>query len=571
MLKSISISNYALIDQLDVTWDAGLNVITGETGAGKSIVIDALTLILGQRADRQNIRAGETKMSVQGVFVLSPDSPVRRRLSDMAIEIGDDDLIITRAISATGHNTCRVNGFAVTVSQLKDLGRDLVDIHSQHENNSLFQSDAQRRLLDAWAGAEVTDLLEQTRSQAAKLKTLSKKIRTQEKDDRELERRKEMITFELSEIRGAKLTPEEEPKLQKQQKLLANAEMLFSASGEAKNLLDGISDEGGIIDDLSRVAKLVGDLGQIDERFAPYRRTVSDAEAGLSDLSIELGNFLSELAFDPGQLDQVEGRLAVIEGLRRKYGETIPEIIRYGQKLEQEYDELIHHDDRLKEMQRAYKTLWKNYRDTAAALHKVRIKAAESLSQAIEKELADLAMPRARFDIDVEEDEKIIAPWGNDRITFRISVNPGTPLRALKDVASGGEMSRIMLAVKCLFGALDEMETMIFDEIDTGISGRTAQVVAEKIMQLSRSRQVITITHLPQITAMADAHFRVEKAADDDSTQVSFTPLSDDERVDELARMLSGAKITDLSRQTAGEMIAQSTAQKKQFDEEASQ
>lgn len=570
MLKRISITNYALIEQLDINWDSHLNVITGETGAGKSIVIDALTLILGQRANKQNIRQGADRMSVQGVFSFDQNSAVHEHLAEMAIATPDDELILTRSISRSGHNVCRVNGYAVTVAQLKTLGRDLVDIHSQHENNSLFQSEAQRRLLDAWGGTPVAALLLKTRQQADKLKTLSKTIRDQEKDAREIERRKEMIAFELAQIREAHLDPAADAALEKEQRILENGEMLFSLAGEARSLLDGDDGESaGVLESLAQLQERLARLSAIDETFAPYRQTVKDALDGLGDLSGELGVYLSDMAFDPKRLETVEQRLALIEGLRRKYGATVEEIVAYGEQLAEELDDLAHHDDHLIAMKHEYKTLWKAYRETAAVLHAERLRAAETLSGAIEGELADLAMNRARFKIEIEKDEKIISPWGSDTITFQIAVNPGTPLRPLKEVASGGEISRIMLAIKCIFGELDCVETMIFDEIDTGISGRTAQTVAEKIMALSRKRQVICITHLPQIAAMADAHFEVLKSADEKSTQVAFHALSPAESRDALAGMLSGAAVTASAGTHAEEMLALARAQKEKQRQEA--
>lgn len=572
MLKRISIANYALIDKLEVDFDDRLNVITGETGAGKSIVIDALTLILGQRGNRKNIRAGAGKLSVQGVFEIDPEGPVAKKLSDMAIPVEDRTLILNRSLTQNGRNTCRINGFAVTVAQLKAIGQDLVDIHSQHENNSLFQAAAQRRLLDAWGGSEVAELLSQTRQQAERLKELSRQIKAQAQDDRELARQKQVLAFEIKDIEDAHLRAGEDETLEKEQRILENSEMLFSQVETGRQLLNGRDDDtDGMLSQLSEVQRIVKRLSQFDDAFKPYQAALETASAELSELAIELASYQEDLNFEPGRLDEVEKRLSLIDSLKRKYGDTVEEIIVYGAHLNEQYDNLAHHDDRLNAMKKEYAELWKAYRQTARVLHEKRTQAAKSLEAAIEGQLADLAMPRARFVISVDEDEQIIAPWGNDQVNFKISVNPGTPIRLLKEVASGGEISRIMLAIKCIFGRYDRVETMIFDEIDTGISGRTAQVVAEKILQLSRERQVITITHLPQITAMADAHFRVVKQGDDSTTQVSFDRLDDTESRDELARMLSGAKVTDLSETHAKEMLAMAAQQKAAYFKDANQ
>jgi DNA repair protein RecN (Recombination protein N) len=563
MLKRISIANYALIDKLEVNLDDHLNVITGETGAGKSIVIDALTLILGQRGSRKNIRAGADKLAVQGVFEIDPQGSVAAKLSDMAIPLEGRTLILNRTLSQSGHNTCRINGFAVTVAQMKALTQDLIDIHSQHENNSLFQPSAQRRLLDAWGRDEIAPLLEKTKAQAARLKTLNRQIKEQVRDDRTLAREKQMLAFEIKDIEGAHLKPGEDESLEKEQRILENSEMLFSEVEAGRQLLNGQDEQSeGVLSELSQLQHAVERLSQFDEKFKPYKAALETAQAELSELSIELASYQEDIQFDAGRLDEVEKRLSLIDGLKRKYGDTLEDIIAYGQNLTKQYDDLAHHDDRLEAMKSEYAALWKAYRETARTLHEKRVEAARPLAQAIEKELSDLAMPRARFVIAVDEDEQVIAPWGNDQVAFKISVNPGTPIRPLKEVASGGEISRIMLAVKCIFGSLDHVETMIFDEIDTGISGRTAQVVAEKILALSRKRQVITITHLPQITAMADAHFRVMKSGDENSTQVSFEALDAEASRQELARMLSGARVTDLARTHAEEMLAMAAQQK---------
>lgn len=565
MLKSLSIRNYALIEKVDIEWNDNLNVITGETGAGKSIVIDALTLILGQRGNKQNIRRGADKMTVQGVFDVSENEPAEKMLSEMAVDVDDGELIITRSIDVRGKNVCRANGFAVTVGQLRSIGELLVDIHSQHENNKIFQNDTQRRLLDAYGGENIASLLKKTAAQSEDLKKLNREIREQERDERELERQKEIYSFELKDIQKAELQPDEDTILEKERRILENGERLFSAAEEAYHALNGDeTDDDGILSELSDVRNNISLIAEIDERFEGYPSRLSSAANELNDAAEELRDYLDTLDFDPGRLNAVEKRLTVIDRLCKKYGASVNDVIAYGESIQKKLDALENHDDILREKKKDYKKRWKKYRMTAAELHSQREKAAFNLKREMEKELADLAMPRADFQIVIEEDKNIIAPWGNDRITFMISVNPGIAPQELKKVASGGEISRIMLAVKCIFGELDHIETMIFDEIDTGISGRTAQVVAEKIMTLSRKRQIICITHLPQITAMADRHFRVEKSMDDASVEVEFNTLERDESAEELARMLSGAEITKTSLEHAKELLDSAKREKAQ-------
>lgn len=564
MLKRISIKNYALIETLEIEWNQGLNVITGETGAGKSIVIDALTLILGQRGNKDNIRHGAGKMVVQGVFGVGKNEALLNLLDAMAIEVEDGDLILTRSIDRRGRNQCRANGFSLTVAQLKSLGATLVDIYSQHEQNSLFLNETQRRLLDAYGGQAVARLLDETRDQATRLKILNKTIREQEKDDRELMRQKEIYAFELKDIRKAELVSGEDNQLEKERRILENGEQLFSTANEACELLNGDEMENsGLLTSLAQVADRIGRIAAIDDQFSPYLTSLSSATGDLEDLGLELSRYLDTMDFDPARLEVVEKRMAVIDGLKRKYGATVDDIMAYGQELQDKYDRLAHHDDDLEQNKAEYKILWRQYRKSASDLHAARAEAAGRLKKDLETELADLAMDKANVQIRVEEDAQVIAPWGNDTVSFWISVNPGVAPGPLKKVASGGEISRIMLAVKSIFGAMDHIETMIFDEIDTGISGRTAQTVAEKIMGLSQKRQIICITHLPQITAMADRHFRVEKSMDDESVEVDFAQLSPEESRDELARMISGAKVTKKTVEHAAEMLEMSKKTKK--------
>lgn len=556
MLKVLSIKNYALIDAVEIEWDQGLNVITGETGAGKSIVIDALTLILGQRGNKNNIRRGAQKMTVQGVFEVEPDSPVISRLEEMAVEMEDDSLILTRTIDVGGKNVCRANGLAITVSQLKELGRDLVDIHSQHENNSLFQNAAQRSLLDAYGGEAVGALLEQTRTLALELRDLRKVIVDQERDEHELARQKEMCAFELEDIRKAALVSGEDDQLEKERRILENGEKLFALTQESHTLLSGDETEDtGLLSAMVQVMDAVEKIGQIDDTFKPYRPVLEESYQELEDLTIALRDYLDGLDFNAARLDEVEKRLSLIDGLKRKYGATVDEILAYEARTAEKYDQLDHHDDYLAGLKKEYKDRWTAYKEAAGALHGARVQTAARLKTQMEGELADLAMEKARFEIEIKSDGQIISTAGFDQIGFLISVNPGMPPRPLKTVASGGEISRIMLAIKSIFGSMDQIETMIFDEIDTGISGRTAQVVAEKIMAVSRGRQVICISHLPQIAAMADRHYYVEKQMDDDSVEVTFECLTPEESRNELARMLSGAEVTQKSLDHAQEML----------------
>ncbi len=570
MIRSISIRNYALIDALDLNMSSGLSVITGETGAGKSIIIDAISLLLGQRANKDNIRTGEKKMMVSALFDLEQDAPAAVKFRDAGIDVSEG-IVLSREVDASGRNVCRANGSIVPLALLREAGQELIDIHSQHEHVSLFKEDNQRRLLDAYAGQNTAALLRKTNEQAGELKRLAGTIRKLVQEDRDIARQVGIDRFELNEIDAAELLPDEEERLEDEKKLLDHAEKLFENASGAKRLLSEEDDEDNMSAILTQYVKLEQHLqviASIDKRFAPFAEAAAAGRTELESLSYELTDYLDTLDFEAGRLEEVDNRLAVITGLERKYGDDIPGVLAYAQKLRDRLEDTENTEEKLSALKKAYNTGRKAYNETAEALHRERIAAAAKLQTALEAELSELAMEKARFEVRVTQDKELISLHGQDDVKFYISVNPGNPVRELKKVASGGEMSRIMLSLKRIFGEKDNIGTMIFDEIDTGISGRTAQTVAEKIAAISASRQVLCITHLPQIAAMADTHYLVQKVSGEDNTQVSFEQLSKNDSAEELARMLGGAKVTSLTRSHAQEMLELSDKLKQSFNQE---
>lgn len=557
MLQRINIKNYALIENLDIEFDDGLNVITGETGAGKSIIIDAITLLLGQRGNRDNIRKGAKKMVVQGVFDVLGNDPMLKHLEELEIEIENGELLLSRSIDERGKNICRANGVLVTVTQLKTIGENLIDIHSQHEHNSLFRTESHRILLDTFGGQPIAQLLEKTTQMAGELKILRTNILETERDQREIERQKENYQFELKEISEAHLEPGEDEYLTQEKNILENSEKLFTNANEAYQILNGGEelDTTTILSELSRMGEYLAVLGTIDPIFKSFEKTVEEAYSDLENLSGELYTYIDHIDFDMDTLDEVEKRLIVIAGLKRKYGETVDEIIAYGAEVARALSQITNQDEYKDQLKQKYLEVWDAYKIVAMELNTKRHDIAEQLAEIMVQELKDLAMEKAVIKVDIQQDDKRISPTGQDHVEFLISVNPGIAPKPIRKVASGGEISRIMLALKGVFGGMDTIITMIFDEIDTGISGRTAQAVAEKILKLSRNRQIICITHLPQIAAMADRHFRVEKDLDENSVEVHFEELTDAERTEELARMLSGAEITQTTYDHAKEML----------------
>ncbi len=557
MLLNIMIKNYALIDRLNIDLDQGLNVITGETGAGKSIVIDALTLLLGHRGNKSNIRHGANKMIVQGLFDIEHNKGVWTKLREFGIEPEDNRLILTRELDLRGKNICRADGMIITVAQLREIGDTLIDIHGQHEHQSLFQRENHRQLLDSFGGDQTEGLLAKVGEDAVKLKTLIEEIRSLEKDEREIERQKEMFQYELHEISQAALIPGEEATLESEKRILTNSEHLFRSANEAYQVLNG--DENtyrqALLSELSELGDRISEIAKIDESFSSYEAIVESAYQELENLSFEIRSYIDHIDFDMANLDEVEKRLGIINNLKRKYGGSIEEILDYGKRLEGQLSHLVNRDEQMEAFQKEYRKILKDYEENAEKLHQTRVRAGQVFKKALEGELKDLAMEKTVVQVEITREKKLISPKGQDQIEFLIAVNPGIPPKPLRKIASGGEISRIMLSIKSIFGDKDRIQTMIFDEIDTGISGRTAQAVAEKIFELSKTHQIICITHLPQIASMADKHFRVEKTTDESSVEVDFSALEQDERTRELARMLSGAEVTQTTLDHAKEML----------------
>ena len=568
MLRNLVVKDYALIENLSVDFSNGLNVITGETGAGKSIVIDALSMVLGNRGNKSNIRQGETKMIVQGLFDISDQPEITEKCGVFGIPIEDGQLILTREMDAHGRNLCRANGIIITVSQLKSLGDRLMDIHGQHEHQSLFQRDNHRQLLDAFGGEKSRKYLEEITFYANTLKNIQTQIDDLEVNERELEREKETLQFEIDEIEKVGLEIGEDERLEGEKRILENRERLFSNINGAYELLRGEGPEQTpIIDALGQLQENISEIAKIDNSFMPKLELVNGVFSEIESLSFEIRSYLEDLEFNLGDLDEIEGRLALISRMKRKYGQDISEILAYADTIGGRLINLLNRDENLQSYYEELEKTQKKYSAVGKQLHTLRVKSGGNLKKTLENELQDLAMEKAQVEVSVDYDPQRISTKGQDTVEFLISVNPGQLPKPLGKIASGGEISRIMLSIKSIFGSMDAIETMVFDEIDTGISGRTAQVVAEKIQALSatppKGRQIICITHLPQIAAMADQHFMVEKRTGEASVDVSFVPLDEKGKKEELSRMLGGAEVTRKTWEHAQEMLELSQKIKK--------
>lgn len=560
MLRNLEVKDYTLIDQLSIDFSCGLNVITGETGAGKSIVIDALTMVLGNRGNKSNIRQGKNKMMVQGLFDIARHDKIADQCQEFGIPIEEGQLILMRELDQNGKNVCRANGIMITVSQLKSLGDGLIDIHGQHEHQSLFKKENHRRLVDAYGGLKNIKLLEENVTIARKLKESQKHIHHLEVNEREMEREKERLSFEVSEIEAAHLELEEDVRLLQEKEILSHQEDLFSYGNQAYEQLQGGSREinNGILDQLGALQEMIAEMAEIDQSFFTYTEMLDGFFSEFEALSFHLRNYLDDLEYSRKDLDSIEERLSIIDRLKRKYGYNISEILAYYHSIQERLASLFNRDEELEKYHNESRRLNKKYCEVGQKLYQRRLQSAKKLESSLQQELKDLAMEKAQVKIHIDHDPQKITLNGQDQIEFFISVNPGTPPKPLGKIASGGEISRIMLSIKSIFRGLDDVAAMVFDEIDTGISGRTAQIVAEKIQSLAgvdKERQIICITHLPQIAAMADRHFRVEKKDQLNEVEVSFIHLDQRGKREELSRMLGGAEVTEITMKHAQEML----------------
>ena len=547
MLSLLHIENIAVIESADISFDRGFNVLTGETGAGKSIVIDAISAILGERAYRDMIRTGAAKASVRAVFTDVPEYPW---FSENGVEY-DPETVIQREIYLDGKNICRVNGSLVSVSILRKLGIQLINIHGQHDSASLFDEENHLAFLDAFADNQS---LRESYSQAyQKVTELRREIDSLTMDESEKLRRMETLKYQIGEIEKAQLEPGEDEALEQRRKLLQNAEKLSSGLEEATQCLYGGEDTDGAAGLLAQAEHALARLGRFSDSFQSIHDRVADLMYQVQDAAEEVRDTRDSLNYSADELEQIESRLDVIHKLRRKYGVTCEDILAYLEKAKRELDEIEFADDHLErlkgKLKKAEKTAW----DQALALRKNRQEKAELLSQRILTELSQLDMPRVQFSCRFQELE--LTPNGADGVAFYMSANAGEALKPMSKVASGGELARIMLAMKNVLAEKDQVNTLIFDEVDTGVSGRAAQKVAEKLRSVASHKQVLCVTHLPQLAALADTHLLIAKSERDGRTYTSVTPLDLEGRKRELARIIGGANITQTTLKSAEEML----------------
>ena len=561
MLSLLHIENIAIIEQADIVLQPGFTVLTGETGAGKSIIIDSIGAILGQRTSRELIRSGAKKGFVSAVFEDIP-AALKRQLEELGLDTEDDGTVrIQRELSAEGRSVCRVNMRPVSASVLKTLSPYLINIHGQHDGQKLMQEEYHIDFLDSFFEAET--LLEQFRPMYAELHTLRSKIRELEKSGQQREQRIDMLRYQIDEIEAAQLQPGEEEMLTERRQFFENAgQLAYSLQAASKLLSGGEEEDDGAMDLLSRAADELADVAALSQDLNNLSQKAEEVRYQVADLAASVAMLAADVDFSPKERDAVEERLDVIYRLRRKYGATIEEVLSYHDKASKELGELENADDRKDEMMEEYHRTLTRAREIASELSKRRRQAAEELEAKIVAQLKDLDMPKVRISIQVSSQTKL-NPHGMDEVRFLISTNPGEPVKPLSKIASGGELSHIMLAIKNVLTQTEDVGTLIFDEIDTGVSGRAAQKIALKLGEISHRKQTLCVTHLPQLAAMGDHHLLIKKSLSEEYTFTDVFSLTEEERVNELARMLSGDAITELSMQNAAELLERAAANKK--------
>ena len=551
MLRLLHIENIAVIEQADILFEDGFNVMTGETGAGKSIVIDAISAILGERAYRDMIRTGMNKASVRAVFDRVPKLDWFSE-NDIPYE---DEITVQREIFLDGKNLCKVNGLPVSVSVLKKLGLQLINIHGQHDSAALFDENYHLSFLDDYACNE--QLLEEYGEKYRAMQSLKHEIEHLSMDEGEKLRRMETLKYQIDEISRAELTIGEDEALESKRKLAQNAEKLADGLQDAALGLDGDDDTEGAAAMLAQAERALSKIARFDESLSQIHDLVADLMYQAQDAAEQVKDRIYSLSYSADELERIEERLDTIHRLRRKYGATCEDILAYLERAKKELDEIEFADERMAQLQRKLQKAEQEACAMAKRLREARKQASVTLTERVLKELSDLDMKKVQFACQFTETE--LSQNGADAVAFYMSANLGEALKPLNKVASGGELARIMLAMKNVLAERDHVPTLIFDEVDTGVSGRAAQHVAEKLRAVSKNKQVLCVTHLPQLAALADTHFLIEKSEHDGRTFTAVTPLDFEGRKRELARIIGGSSITETTLQSAAEMLAAQT------------
>ena len=559
MLSLLHIENIALIQSADIRFEPGFNVLTGETGAGKSIVIDSIGAVLGERTSRELIRTGAKSALVTAVFTQVPTLPW---LEENGFPTGEEELLLQRELQGDGRNVCRIDGKLVTVAQLRELGRQLLNIHGQHDGQQLLDPASHLGYLDQFGGCQ--PLLEDYQEAYRKWHDIRREMDKLQMDEAERSRRVDTLNYQIQELERAQLKAGEDEELSARRTLLRSAGRLMEAVQSAEFALSGDEDRDGACSliaqaegEVQGVSSISPELGELSEKLTALRCAADDAADTLRDLS-------RSFDFSPGELDQVEERLDLLYRLRKKYGPTVEDMLSYLDRCRKELDQIQYADDTLARLEKDLKKAQKEAARRGEVLSQARREAAGALQARVQEELRQLDMPKVQFQTEFtpKGGEAGMDETGLDEVQFLMSANLGEALKPIQKVASGGELARIMLALKNVLAEGDQIGTLVFDEVDTGVSGRAAQKVAEKMAQVARGKQVLCVTHLPQIAAMADTHFSVQKGEREGRTYTRLERLDRSQRREELARLIGGASITPSLLESAEELLRQAEQQK---------
>lgn len=563
LLTELSIKNFAIIEALSISLEKGLTVLTGETGAGKSIIIDAIHLLVGGRGSAEFVRHGEKKAEIEGLFQLEDDShPVFTKAEEFGVDAADGMIVLRREMTSSGKSVCRVNGKLVTIAVLREIGRTLIDIHGQHEHQELMDERLHLPLLDQFGGKKITAALTEYEKLFKQYDSAAKQLKKLSQNEQKMVHRLDLIQFQHEEIQKADLKLHEDEELSEERKKINNFEKIHDA---LKTCYEALRDEQRGLDWVSVAMNNLEEAAGIDESVQQISETVANSYYILEDAASMIRDQLDGLEYDPERLDFIENRLNEINQLKRKYGKTIEEIVEYGAAIDEEIETILNRETHIAKLEEEIKSIKADLIIEAKNLSELRAKYAKQLTKKIHQELKELYMEKTVFEVHFHKtaftfDEYAdggILPGGLDELEFYMSTNPGEPLKPLSKIASGGELSRIMLALKSIFSKHQGITSIIFDEVDTGVSGRVAQAIAEKIYKVAFDSQVLCISHLPQVAAMADTHLFIAKNIKNGRTKTSVQPLGQDDKIKEIGRMISGVEITDLTNQHAKELIEQ--------------
>ena len=552
MILELYMKNCALVEESRINLGQNLNILTGETGSGKSIIIEALGLCLGNKYDKSFLRKG-TEKGIAEIIVSSPSSNLQNILNEYDIDLEDDELIITRIIYADGKSVARINGRTIKMSILKEIAMTFIDLHGQHQNQALFNKDTHLKFLDLFGGKLIDLPRDEYKNTYAEYNKVKKALNTlnENKDEKEIQREIDLIKFQINEIEAAALSKDEYDDLLKQREIYRNSEKIYNNINLSYEKLHYGSVNA--VDLIGMASKELSEISKYDETLGEYSETIERIMYELQDTCRDLRNYKENIDFEPYELEQIEIRVDEINNLRRKYGDTIEDILNYKGKISSRLEEIVDRDEMSEQLKAKLVKLEEELDKKAQSLTKVRKEVAIELESAILSELKSLDMKGVSFKVNFAEAK--YSQNGNSEVEFMISFNLGEDLKPIYKVASGGEMSRFMLAFKTILADIDEIDTIVFDEIDAGISGIAAQVVGDKLHNIAKKKQILCITHLPQIAANADTHFCISKNSDENRTYTTIKKLKNEESINEIARLIAGSNITDTTIEHAREIV----------------